>query len=68
MGAKDKSARERFLWQSDDWADPVLFVRPAYDDYPAVTTYSVYRDYDPVFYGRQPGTRRPVTAEQAAKG
>lgn len=48
--------------------DPVQFVRPAYDDYPPVTTYSVYRDYDPVFYGRPPGTRHPVTDEAAAKG
>jgi hypothetical protein len=48
--------------------DPVPWVRPDYDDYPPVTTYSVYRDYDPVFYGRQSGTRHPVTAEQTQKG
>ena len=48
--------------------DPVPWVRPDYDDYPPVTTYSVYRQYDAAFYGRQPGTRWPVTDEAAAKG
>lgn len=42
-------------------------VRPAYDDWPAVTTYSVYRQYNPEFYGRQAGTRWPVTDAAAAR-
>jgi len=42
-------------------------VRPAYDDFPAVTTYSVRRQYDPEFYGRPTGTHWPVTDAEAAR-
>ena len=47
---------------------PVPWVRPAYDDFPAVVATVVYRDYDPLLYGRPAGTSWPRTADEGQKG
>ena len=48
------------------------FVQPKpeliYSDWPAKTTYSVKRNYDPTLYGRPEGSEWPKTDEDAQKG
>lgn len=62
-GELDQDAAE----QSQPVGERTEPVRPTYDDFPPVTTYSVIRQYDPEFYGRPAGTHWPVTAAEAAR-
>ena len=61
-----KYEKKRLKQQGFGFAKPVE--QPVYADWPAVATYTVKRDYDPLLYGRPAGSRWPATDKEAQRG